>query len=88
MRQRGMLVATAAAVLIVPAAARAQPLTIAEVSAPAINCVFQTDCVIPVTDTTGNLLLPFLAPGTAWLQSIKPIVRVGMDIWRLHGQLS
>jgi hypothetical protein len=69
MRQRGMLVATAAAALIVPAAARAQLLTIAEVSAPAINCVFQTDCVIPVTDTTGNILLPFLAPGTAWLQS-------------------
>jgi hypothetical protein len=49
--------------------AQAQPLKIVEVGAPAINCVFQTDCNIPVTDTTGNLLLPTLTPGTAWLQS-------------------
>jgi len=42
---------------------------VVEVNAPAINCVFQTDCRLPVTDSTGNLLLPTLAPGTAWLQS-------------------
>jgi len=52
-----------------PLGAQAQPLKIVEVGAPAINCVFQTDCNIPVTDTTGNLLLPTLTPGTAWLQS-------------------
>jgi hypothetical protein len=52
-----------------PLGAHAQPLKIVEVGAPAINCVFQTDCNIPVTDTTGNLLLPTLTPGTAWLQS-------------------
>jgi hypothetical protein len=50
-------------------AAQAQVLNVVEVGAPAINCVFQTDCNIPVSDTTGNLLLPTLAPGTAWLQS-------------------
>src|SRR4051812_3038483 len=52
-----------------PLGAQAQPLKIVEGGAPAINCVFQTDCNIPVTDTTGNLLLPTLTPGTAWLQS-------------------
>ena len=49
--------------------ATAQPLTIVEVSAPAINCVFNATCTITVSDTTGNILLPTLAPGTAWLQS-------------------
>jgi hypothetical protein len=58
-----------AALVSLPLGAQAQPLKIVEVGAPAINCVFQTDCNIPVTDTTGNLLLPTLTPGTAWLQS-------------------
>jgi hypothetical protein len=58
-----------AALVSLPSATEAQPLKIVEVGAPAINCVFQTDCNIPVTDTTGNLLLPTLTPGTAWLQS-------------------
>jgi hypothetical protein len=47
----------------------AQPLTVVEVSAPAINCVFNPSCTITVSDTTGNILLPTVAPGTAWLQS-------------------
>jgi hypothetical protein len=59
----------ACALAMLPLAAHAQSLKIVEVNAPAINCVFQTDCRIPVTDTTGNLLLPTLTPGTAWLQS-------------------
>jgi hypothetical protein len=58
-----------AALALSPLAAEAQVLKVVEVNAPAVNCVFQTDCNIPVTDTTGNLLLPTLAPGTAWLQS-------------------
>ena len=58
-----------AALAASPIAAGAQVLKVVEVGAPAINCVFQTDCRIPVTDTTGNLLLPTLAPGSAWLQS-------------------
>lgn len=49
--------------------ATAQPLTIVEVSAPAINCVFNATCKITVSDTSGNILLPTVAPGTAWLQS-------------------
>ena len=47
----------------------AQPLKIVEVSAPAINCVFNATCKITVSDTTGNILLPTVAAGTAWLQS-------------------
>src|ERR1700704_5734126 len=59
----------ACALAMFPFAAHAQSLKVVEVGAPAINCVFQTDCRIPVTDTSGNLLLPTLTPGTAWLQS-------------------
>ena len=47
----------------------AQPLKVVEVSAPAINCVFNASCTITVSDTVGNILLPTVAPGTAWLQS-------------------
>lgn len=50
-------------------AATAQVLKVVEVNAPAVNCVFQADCTIPVSDTTGNILLPTINPGTAWLQS-------------------
>ena len=58
-----------AALVMFPLAAQAQLLKVVEVGAPAINCVFQTDCNIPVSDTTGNILFPTLDPGTAWLQS-------------------
>lgn len=69
MRGRSMMLCAVAALAMFPLAAHAQSLKIVEVNAPAINCVFQTDCRIPVTDTSGNLLLPTLTPGTAWLQS-------------------
>ena len=59
-------VATAA---LCSSTANAQLLKVVEVGAPAINCVFQTDCNIPVTDTTGNILFPTITEGTAWLQS-------------------
>jgi hypothetical protein len=49
--------------------ALAQPLKVVEVSAPAVNCVFETDCILHVGDTTGNIPFASLAPGTAWLQS-------------------
>jgi hypothetical protein len=58
-----------AAFALFPFAAHAQKLKVVQVNAPAINCVFHADCRIVVSDTTGNLLLPTLAPGTAWLQS-------------------
>ena len=52
-----------------PCAAAAQVLKVVEVNAPAVNCVFRADCVLPVSDTTGNIPFATLTPGTAWLQS-------------------
>src|SRR5947209_19753924 len=67
---RGSKLAHAAFGLVVfSCTAQAQTLKVVEVGAPAINCVFQTDCNIPVSDTTGNILIASLTPGTAWLQS-------------------
>jgi len=58
-----------AACAVFSSVAAAQPLTIVEVNAPAVNCVFRTTCILPVSDTTGNILLPTIPAGTAWLQS-------------------
>jgi len=58
-----------AAFAMLSGGAEAQPLTVVEVSAPAVNCVFNASCKITVSDTTGNILLPTVSPGTAWLQS-------------------
>jgi hypothetical protein len=69
MRRCRKLACSFAALALVACAAQAQVLNVVEVGAPAINCVFQTDCIIPVSDTVGNILLPTLSPGTAWLQS-------------------
>jgi hypothetical protein len=66
---RNSMLGVLAACALSPCAAAAQVLKVVEVSAPAVNCVFQADCQIPVTDTTGNILLPTIKPGTAWLQS-------------------
>jgi hypothetical protein len=60
----GVLVA-----MTVSFAAQAQVLKVVEVAAPAINCVFRTSCTATVDDTTGNILLPTIPAGTAWLQS-------------------
>jgi hypothetical protein len=50
--------------------AAAAPLTVVEVNAPAVNCVFAADCILHVNDSTGAVAMPFLAqPGTVWLQS-------------------
>src|SRR5437588_577389 len=48
---------TAAALLALPAATQAAPLSVVEVSAPAINCVFHAGlpCTITVTDSIGNI---------------------------------
>ena len=67
----GKVIVTAAiAALAIPCVAKAQLLKVVEVNAPKVNCVFQTDCNIPVTDSSSNINLPILAaPGTAWVQS-------------------
>src|SRR5215831_12063430 len=59
-----------AALALGAAAARAQPLTVVEVNAPAVNCVFHPACTITVSDSVGFIPLPYLAaPNTAFLQS-------------------
>jgi len=64
------ILSAAIAGLAIPCAAQAQLLKVVEANAPKVNCVFQADCKIPVTDTSSNISLPFLAaPGTAWVQS-------------------
>ena len=49
------------------ASAQAIPLSIVTVSAPPINCVFDTSCVVVVNDTTAPINLP--GSGTGFLQS-------------------
>lgn len=56
------------ALLACPALAAAAPLSVVNVGAPAINCVFNPSCTIVVTDSVGNIPLPGIA-GTAVLQS-------------------
>ena len=59
-----------ASLVLTSAAAHAQLLTVVEVNAPAVNCVFNPACTITVSDTVGFIALPYLAtPRTAWLQS-------------------
>jgi hypothetical protein len=68
--RRSTTILAAAAALLAPLAAHAQPLTVVEVGAPAINCVFHADCRVTVQDSIGHIAMPFLAaPDTAWLQS-------------------
>src|SRR4051812_30540124 len=49
-------------------AACAAPLTVVTVSAPDINCVFETDCTVVVTDSIGSIPVPSIT-GRARLQS-------------------
>ena len=48
--------------------AGAAPLTVVKVAAPDVNCVFETDCTVVVTDSVGNIALPNIT-GLARLQS-------------------
>lgn len=60
----------AAALVLTSSAATAQLLSVVEVGAPAINCVFNPTCTITVDDSVGYVALPYItAPKTAWLQS-------------------
>jgi hypothetical protein len=55
-------------VFLVAAMAAAAPLTVVNVSAPAINCKLDPSCKIVVNDTTANFTLPGTS-GNAFLQS-------------------
>lgn len=65
------LLALTGALIALPAAA--QPLTIANVGAPAINCVFSTPvggkCTVTVTDTIGTIAMPPGVNGVGRVQS-------------------
>ena len=50
-----------------PVVVAAAPLKVVNVSAPAINCVFNTPCTISVNDTTDNI--PMSTGGTGVLKS-------------------
>jgi len=50
-----------------PFVARAVPLKVVNVSAPAINCVFNAPCTVTVNDTSDNVTMS--AGGTGFLQS-------------------
>ncbi len=49
------------------ATAQAVPLSIVNVSAPPINCVFDASCTVVVNDTTAPITLP--GSGTGFFQS-------------------
>ena len=52
---------------LTPLAAKAVPLKVVNVGAPAINCVFNPACTVTVSDTVSNV--PMSAGGTGRLQS-------------------
>src|SRR4029450_9546614 len=70
MRMLSVVAGAAAALLFDVAPTLAQPLIVAEVEAPGINCVFAPSCTITVNDSVGFIPLAYLtAPTTAFLQS-------------------
>ena len=58
----------ACAFAFLPLAAEAAPLSVVNVNAPAVNCVFNVTCTEVVTDSVGNFAVPG-AVGVARLQS-------------------
>jgi hypothetical protein len=55
MKSLPAILIAAAAALSAPLPAHAADLTVVNVSAPAVNCVFNTSCTVVVTDSTGTL---------------------------------
>jgi hypothetical protein len=53
----------AAAALLAPGSAHAALLTVVDVAAPAVNCVFDADCSVVVNDSTGTLQYTPLGEG-------------------------
>ena len=65
---KNVLGCVACAFFLAPLAAQAAPLTIVNVGAPAINCVFNTTCTVTVSDSIGTFVPPGDG-GTGRLQS-------------------
>jgi hypothetical protein len=64
--------------------AMAEPLTIVDVAAPAINCVFDNSCKVTVTDSVDAIAIPALS-GRAVLQSRTYAVATGAPAAGLTG---
>ena len=77
-------VASLCSALFVPALAQAAPLTVVDVGAPAINCVFNPTCTVTVTDTPGAITLP-ANNGSGNLQSRTFDSAAGAPAYPLHG---
>ncbi len=65
---KNVLGCVAFGLLLAPVAAQAGPLTIVNVNAPAVNCVFNPACTVVVTDSIGTFVPPGDG-GTGRLQS-------------------
>ena len=57
-RLKYILPVAAAAFGLLPLAAQAVPLSVVNVGAPAVNCVFNVTCTEVVTDSVGNFAVP------------------------------
>jgi hypothetical protein len=68
LRLKTFIPPAAAMLALLPLSAHAAALTVVNVNAPAVNCVFATNCINVVTDSIGNFTPPFDA-GVARLQS-------------------
>jgi hypothetical protein len=68
MLSKSIRLCAAAALLSVPAAVQAAPLTVVTVASPDINCVFDPSCKLTVTDSVGDIVIPGMT-GKAVLQS-------------------
>lgn len=70
MRTKRLRQLSASVLLAMSVQAQAAPLSFVNVSAPDINCVFNTTCTVTVTDSVGTITVPpLLWSGTARLQS-------------------
>ncbi|HEX5210490.1 MAG TPA: hypothetical protein VFW22_01990 [Pseudolabrys sp.] len=67
---------TIAAALLAPACAQAASLTVVNVAAPAVNCVFDSSCTVVVNDSTGDLKYSPLGKD-AFLQSRTYVGKAG-----------
>jgi hypothetical protein len=70
---KNVLGCVAFGLLLAPLAAQAGPLTIVNVNAPAINCVFNPACTVVVTDSLGT----FVPPGDAGIARLQSRTYVG-----------
>ncbi|HEY4942894.1 MAG TPA: hypothetical protein VII56_15805 [Rhizomicrobium sp.] len=68
LRLKSVLAFTVAAAALLPLAAHAAPLSVVNVNAPAVNCVFNVTCIEVVTDSVGTFTPPGMV-GVGRLQS-------------------